>query len=438
MTTVLSCGRPSGCSIRADGGSSRGSSRFHSTDFTPNRLGGRSTRRRLGARSRHEAGGSAACAGYRCVMVCRPTSRRPRSGRSRRIPNAPRFDARSAPAAMECTGRAPVALACSPTGRLAADHVGRRGRNVAPLCAMRPETGRRRAGCVDAGQPATVAWYSDKRIVVLPAPRIVDGQPTVRARGDRRTTRTTTPPSCMPAGGFLPVRELAEALFLQGVTLPPHYPISGVDTPRCGRSRSPLSPARAWRERASLTAERSRPSGIGSASKRSFRRGAARASSSPRRTIRVQRRTRATGIRISSAKCRRPRRRDADLPGTGSRRRAASGCRTARRSRTIPGLLGRAPEPGRAGLFTALVQRPGRRVRRLAGRYLHMRVRLFGAGHLTPEIAASRVYGSRFSYRDQYLPEVYREDLFGATRTPWTARPGRISSSVFWACSRAC
>ncbi len=77
------------------------------------------------------------------------------------------------------------------------------------------------------------------------------------------------------------------------------------------------------------------------------------------------------------------------------------------------GFLDEPPAPGTAGLFTVLLQRAGRRVRTLRGRFLHLRLTLFGTGRASPCLHALRAYAPRFSYQDRYLPELYRENVFG-------------------------
>jgi phage tail-like protein len=87
-----------------------------------------------------------------------------------------------------------------------------------------------------------------------------------------------------------------------------------------------------------------------------------------------------------------------------------------------PGLLDGDAEPGVSGLFSVLIQNSRERVRSLVGRYLWVRVRLYGDGRVTPEIAALRAWGNRFSYADRYLPRLYRESLFGdAAHAPGVA-----------------
>jgi len=85
-----------------------------------------------------------------------------------------------------------------------------------------------------------------------------------------------------------------------------------------------------------------------------------------------------------------------------------------------------APQAGRAGLWSVLIQRAQRRVRALSGRYLWVRVELHGDGRDSPELAALRAYAARFSYRDHYLPRLYRESEFGAA----AELPGSSVASV--------
>jgi phage tail-like protein len=77
-----------------------------------------------------------------------------------------------------------------------------------------------------------------------------------------------------------------------------------------------------------------------------------------------------------------------------------------------PGLLPCERETERKGLFSVLIQRSGRKVRALRGRFLTVRVELLGPGNATPEIFAARAYAGRFSYVEHYLPKLYWERTF--------------------------
>lgn len=91
-----------------------------------------------------------------------------------------------------------------------------------------------------------------------------------------------------------------------------------------------------------------------------------------------------------------------------------------------PGLAPWTPERDRRGLFGVLIQDAGRRVRRITGRYLWLRVELYGDGRATPEIVALRAWAGRFDYALHYLPRLYRETLYGAA----AEAPGEIVGTL--------
>jgi len=341
-------------------------------------------------------------------------------------PAPPRFVIDPHPPNWETPAERPVAIACSPEGRLAVMtwDLGETWLH------LRDENGAwaQRRMLEGAGKPATLAWYSATRLVVLPARRRLRNMRSggfwqvleAVAREALAFDPDDETDKLQPAGIFLPVRDLDdEALFLQGVTLPPRYPMTGYrhaallplsiatyavgKTTRRARVIDGAQDQTVWHR---ICLEAIFPPGCG-AIVDLF------ATDDPDKMIIAEAEwdPHLFGDVAPPPLLVPPARKDVSAnllaPPRGAWLSAPS------EIPHHPGLLGCPLERGRAGLFTALVQRRGRCVRRVLGRYLHTRVRLFGAGHRTPEIAALRVYGSRFSYRDQYLAEIYREDNFG-------------------------
>ncbi len=321
-------------------------------------------------------------------------------------PSAPFFELDPRQPLWSDPAEKPIAIACSPAGRLALLTWNAVGENWLHLRDLngRWNAPRQLAGTMHA---TTLAWSSDTRVVVLLAPAIVNGA-TILPREAIPYDPDDDTSALEPGGGFLPVRDLLPGgTFVQGVTLPPRYPVSK----NRHAALLPLSVASFFQ-----TGKAQGRLIDGGKDETVWHRIYLEAVFPPEC---------GAVVRLAASNDRHAVPADSDWqPHYFGDAEAPPGNGWLAPARGVwlkdlseiphhPGLLGRAPEPGRVGLFTALVQRPGRQVRRLAGRYLHVQVELSGAGRVTPEIAALRVYGSRFSYRDQYLAEVYREEIFG-------------------------
>lgn len=246
--------------------------------------------------------------------------------------------------------------------------------------------------------PYSLAWLSEERVAVL-VPGAREAL-VYRVPGDIAEAGAA---ELAQVGDLYPLRDAAEGPFLHGVALPPHYPTTAGSRPLHRLSRPGYAP-RGEAARA-LAVDAGTSAAV-------WHRVYLEALIPPRCSVVLHlAATEAPEPPADAAEWHEHRFGDAAAAGDG----VPVGAWMPGRSEVPfhPGLLRGDPVPGRSGIFTVLAQRAGRRVRALRGRWLWVRAELRGDGLATPEIAAVRVHGPRFSYRDRYLPELYREDVFG-------------------------
>ena len=315
-------------------------------------------------------------------------------------PNPPRLRVLNVTAAMQ-TGSM-VALACGPQGKLA-------------VLSWRNAQGDAEVRLLNEDEelgpptklsgirfPFSMAWVGEDRLALL-FDNSLDNKSRVKEAAVYAITEDAVEVS--PVGDIYPLRDYAGGPFLHGVTLPPHYP-----TKRRGAS-APLHhlslPSFATRGQAS-----NRSAFDSGNTQTVWHRLYLDAAIPPQCGIKVF--LAATNEEVPPADEWHEHRFGEMFAGRNGDE-VPRGAWVSYPSE-IPfheGLLECEPEKDRNGLFTVLIQRAMRRVRTLRGRYLHVRVVLLGNGRATPELAALRAYASRFSYANQYLPELYQETEFG-------------------------
>ncbi|MHB9006436.1 MAG: phage tail protein [Limisphaerales bacterium] len=297
-------------------------------------------------------------------------------------------------------GEDPVALACSPEGRLAVLLWSASGPRV------RLVDGSGRAGPVatlgSIEKPFSLAWLSDAHFAVLAA-----GVPEAIAYAWREG-------ELLPGGEVYPLRAHDGGPFLHGTAASVEYlsrqPTAELPDHLVARPLIALAlPALARDGSASLAAPFD--SGQGDTA---WHRLYVEASLPP-----------GTGITIHAAATDSDRLEDAPADEAwhphhfgaaqpAHRHEPRAAC--VPQPSELPGQPGFSPSPiarDRHGLFTVLLQRAHCAVRTLRGRFLHLRIELRGNLRQTPCLHALRAYGPRFSYQDRYLPALYRETLFG-------------------------
>lgn len=326
-------------------------------------------------------------------------------------PDPPRMTVLAA--ATLASGEEPVAIACSAEGRLAVLIWFNATGDAGIRCLTENDSLAPLVELVGARHPYSLAWVSADRVAVLLPDFDTEAPVFSIAEGVRQVK---------PVGDLYPLRDYGKGPFLNGLDLPPHYPTRKEEVSKSDPSKKDLILDSAPLFHLSLPSfavrgKASNKSPIDSQSNQTVWHRIYLEADIPANC----------GIKVfvaTSDDGKAPAETETDtwyehrfgemFSGDGG----ASIPRGAWMSMSseIPfhqGLLRCEIKKNRTGLFTALIQRSNRRVRTLRGRYLHTIVELFGDERATPELAALRVYASRFSYLNRYLPELYRETVFG-------------------------